>query len=117
MKLKCSREREGAIGRSRCATALADRACYPEGICWCAALDRTRHAMRLAPLTWGMEKRTLLLSEEHPDTIPNRGGGRVHDLSTRRLLVRAILILRGETFRRALVPRGGVVLPCHRVGS
>ena len=58
------------IGRSRCATALADRACHPEGMCWCAALDRTRDAMRLAPLTWGVEKRTLLLSEEPPDTIP-----------------------------------------------
>jgi hypothetical protein len=34
------------IGRSRCATALADRACHPEGICWCAALDRVREAVR-----------------------------------------------------------------------
>jgi hypothetical protein len=26
--------------------------------------------MRLAPLTWGRDERTLCLSEERPDTIP-----------------------------------------------
>src|SRR5216683_1877742 len=36
----------------------------------------------------------------------HRGGGKVHDLSIRRLLVRTMLILRGETSRRALVPSG-----------
>ena len=35
---------------------------------WCAALDRTRNVMRLAPMTWGIEKRMLFLSEERTNT-------------------------------------------------
>jgi len=31
-----------------------------EGILWCAALDRMRDAVRLLPLTWGMDGRTLV---------------------------------------------------------
>src|SRR5215475_11166326 len=41
-----------------------------EGILWCAALDRTRHTVRLPPLTWSLDERTLFLSEEHINTIP-----------------------------------------------
>src|SRR5262245_3681286 len=41
-----------------------------EGIPWCAALGRTWHTVRLAPLTWSMDGRTLLLSEERTNTIP-----------------------------------------------
>jgi hypothetical protein len=38
----------------------ADRACPPGGILSCAALDRMRDAVRLPPLTWGMDGHTLL---------------------------------------------------------
>ena len=41
-----------------------------EGILWGAALGRTRHTVPLPPLTWSMDARTLLLSEERTDTIP-----------------------------------------------
>ena len=41
-----------------------------ERILWCAALGRTRHTVRLPPLTWSMDGRTLLRSEERTDTIP-----------------------------------------------
>jgi hypothetical protein len=41
-----------------------------EGIFWCAALGRTRHTVRLPPLTWSLDGRTLFLSEEHTNTIP-----------------------------------------------
>src|SRR6266487_498972 len=40
-----------------------------EGILSCAALDRMRDAVRLPPLTRGMDARTLLASEERTDTI------------------------------------------------
>ena len=41
-----------------------------ERILWCAALGRTRHTVRLPPLTWSLDGRTLLLSEERTNTIP-----------------------------------------------
>jgi hypothetical protein len=41
-----------------------------EGIPWCAALGRTRHTVRLAPLPWSLDGRTLFLSEERTNTIP-----------------------------------------------
>src|SRR5262249_1895153 len=41
-----------------------------EGILWCAALEGTRHTVRLPPLTWSLDGRTLLLSEERTNTIP-----------------------------------------------
>src|ERR1700757_1759042 len=40
-----------------------------EGILWGAALGRTRHTVRLTPLTWSMDGRTLLLLEERTNTI------------------------------------------------
>src|SRR4029453_7004966 len=39
-----------------------------EGIPWCAALGRTRHTVRLAPLPWSLDGRTLFLSEERTNT-------------------------------------------------
>ena len=41
-----------------------------EGMLLCAALGRTRHTVRLPPLTWSLDGRTLLLSEERTNTIP-----------------------------------------------
>jgi hypothetical protein len=41
-----------------------------EGILWCAALGRTRHTVRLPPLTWSLDGRTLFLSEKRTNTIP-----------------------------------------------
>jgi hypothetical protein len=56
------------IVRSRCATALADRVCpLGGGTLVCRVGQNAGHV--LTPLTRGLDERTLLPSEERPDTI------------------------------------------------
>jgi hypothetical protein len=64
-----------ALHNARCTKSLRDSFGLTtlvrlERILWCAALGRTRNTVRLPPLTWGMDGRTLLRSEERTDTIP-----------------------------------------------